>query len=271
MPNSGLASIDNQLGGLPAGIIDLYGDAGTGRSAFGAAALAQACREGRPALLISSVPLDTNRMQVLGVPADLPVVFPETWYEAGRVLEIFLRDTREATVVFDTATGLESASEEGAPLTEEPKHLERWLEINSTLRNISFGTISRKSCLILINEARAIMGTRTKLRSAMSSADFTRFAARIQLSVAESVAEYGVLAYKKINYTVERSRALPPGTMTQLHLFSSTGFDRHYDMLKWACATGAAVRKGTYWIMQDGTRLGPGFEVATQQLREKYP
>lgn len=266
---TGLAGIDHFLGGLPAGIVDIYGDAGVGKSALAAQLLAHAGRDGRTALLVCTVPTDLQRMRELGVPPCTPVFLPESWAQMGVVLANILHDTPDCLVVIDSSAGLETTAETEQRLGTVDQRARR-VEIEEVLTTLSWAALGSNSTVVMLSELRDIQRTR-KTGSSLRQFDRRRFTARIELTQVKYVAAYGKMHHKVVRWRTVRSRNCPPETTYTLHLFDQTGFDRHFEMLKCWTATGQVTRRGSMLELENGVRLGPGYENATQQLRALVP
>lgn len=266
---TGLAGIDHFMGGLPAGIVDIYGDAGVGKTALAAQLLAQAGRDDRPALLVCSQLPDVERMRALGVPDDLPVYLPDSWAQMCFVLVRILRNTKGCLVVVDSSAGLETTLETGERLGTVDQRARR-VEIEEVLLALSWAALSGGSTVVLLSELRDVQRTR-RTGSSLRQFDRRRFTARIELQQLKYVAAYGRMHHKVIQWRTLHSRVGQPGATYRLHLFDETGFDRHFEMLRCWTATGQVTRRGGMLELETGVRLGPGYERATQQLRAMVP
>lgn len=264
---TGLAGIDHFLGGLPSGIVDLYGDHSVGKTALAAQLLRRARQDGNPAILVRVVPLDRDWALQLGVPADVPVLTPGNWATAGLAMLAILENTRDCCIVVDSAAGLETSGETLTRLGLLDQR-ERHAELERVMQMLSWPALAGNSTVVLLSEERDVLLTRKK-RSSLR-VDPRRTTARIRLVQLKMETAYGHLHHKQIEWRSEKAKACPPDSRYTLHLFPDRGFDTAFELLKCWIATGQAVRRGAMWELEDGSRVGPGFARAAEQLRERY-
>lgn len=272
MKSTGVPTIDAILsGGLPDGLVDVYGEAGSGRSAFGACLLKQAAYEGRAALLVSTTPLEKDRLLSLGVPKDTLVATVDSWFSLGNTFGRVLEEVPNFLLVVDTASALEDVLNRDRALQDLDMNLLSE-ERGECLVRMANAAKKYDGTVVLINEARARLGSRS-IRSALSSSarHDGLLSAKLKFQVVETKTAYGALAFKKVRVSVERSRFSPPGREAVVHLFANAGIDKWIEYLKQQVLDGRLTpRGGSYWMTGSGDFIGPGLARAAEQLREKY-
>lgn len=268
MKSTGIDSVDELLsGGLPVGVVDIYGEPSSGKSAFGACLLKQAASEGRPAILIHTTPLDKDRYLELGVPGDTTIATVPDWKTLGSVFSVVIRQTENLLIVVDSASALEASANVSRALNRI-NYADNKTETQETIDLLGDACDETGGTVVLVSEARAVMGRINKVRSALNTD--MGVTAKLSFKVAETKSAYGKVAYRKIDVLVERNRDAVPGKKTQLHVFSDAGIDRYLELLKYLISTKKVMSKGAYWVTKAGTLLGPGYERASQQLKELH-
>lgn len=267
MFSSGLTTLDAVLfGGYPAGIVELYGETGTGATSLCAAAIRCAARTGRPCIYVYVLPIDKARLVQLGVPKETPVLHCPDWESMRTAVTRIMGDVRGVLVVIDGLSALETAAETAVDLTDEAPMEEAGNKYRM-IRDIADVARDTVSTVLVTSEARAML-YRRGIRSALSGVN-AYTTTQIRLTLVATRLEYEKLHHKKIEAEVTRSKTIPPGGKCFLYLFGDRGFDPYHDLLKFMVSTGAATRKGSYWILDTGERLGPGYELAAKQLEEQ--
>ena len=268
MKSTGIDSVDELLsGGLPDGIVDIYGEPSSGKSAFGACLIKQAASEGRPVVLVHTTPLDKDRYLELAVPGDTTLATAPDWKTLGDVFSEVIRNTENLLLVVDSASALEASVNTERSLSKI-SYADNRAECLEALENLSNACAETNATVVLISEARAVLGRINKIRSALGMD--THLTARLYFKIAETKSAYGKVAYRKVDITVERNKSAPPGKKTQIHIFSKDGIDKYLELLKYLISTRKIVQKGAYWVTRSGSLLGPGYEKASEQLKEIY-
>ena len=267
MFSSGLPTLDALLlGGYTAGIVELYGETGAGVTSLCAAAIKCAARTGRPCLFVHVTPIDKQRLLQLGVPPNIPVLQCTDWETTQTVIVRAMQRMHGVLTVIDGFSAIETQAELATDLMEEAPRSESGNKYR-LIRDLAEVARGTNSTVLVTSEARAVLGRRG-IRSAMSGVN-DYVTTQLKLTQVEVRLEYEKLHHKKVRVDVTRSKTIPPGGSSHLYLFGKTGFDPYFDMLKYMIRTGAATRKGTYWILDTGERLGPGYETAAKQLEEQ--
>ena len=264
----GIASLDALLcGGLPCGVVDLCGPESSGKTALGASLITEAQRLGRPALLVSTTELDVPRYLAMGLDPDTPIAMNvDTWRELGILLRTAFNHVPDLLAVVDCASVLESTVNYGG-LVGADDNKAAYNEIVNAIEGLQLIAERNNCTAVLINEVRDRMDFRGQVRSALGVAMHT-VTAQLTISRVITVSLYGRIAYKKTTVKLTRSNSAPPNGICTIHVFPLTGVDKWYELLKYYIECGIAVPKGSYWVLDDGTQIGPGFTKATKQLRE---
>jgi RecA/RadA recombinase len=270
MNDTGLLPINAILrGGLPTGLVDIFGETGAGKTAFCAGLVKQASAEGRQALWVATTPIEKNALLRMGVPQNVPVVKAVHWSALTEVLVAAFTATPQLLVIIDSATGLETqVSTEDMVGNTDP--VENLRELYKALALISEAAQPTGGTLVLISEVRAVMNSRNRVRSALPHACGGLLTARLQFRIVELKSAYGEVHYKKVSVKVLNNLLCPPGGEWVLHNFVRTGFDPWLERLKWGIAQGTIINKGAYWVLENGTLVGPGYSKAVAQLKEEY-
>lgn len=267
MISTGIPTVDIILrGGLHSGVIDLYGESGTGRTAFGASLFRQASLEGRPSLLVCAGYLEKEFLSSAGVPSTQPVMTVNSWLELGRVLPEILVRMGSLLVVLDSATALEGSVD--AQLTTAEVTLREQACIRAdALKAIRTAAKASDGVVVLVSEGRACIGS-AGIRSALGVSCAEYIDTALKFSQIESHVEYGRLAYKRVAISVVRNKHAPPTGEAVVHVFPD-GIHKHYEQLKLLIQTKKVESRGSYWVFpKTGIMLGPGYDKAAKQLEE---
>lgn len=267
MIQTGLGGLDYLLGGgLPAGVVEVWGEESVGKTALAAHVLRMAHAEGRAGLLLTPAIPDTRRL--LGITGETTVVaLVATWQQVNTIVTTAC-GLPGTVVVVDNSAQLETDAVRALGLTDDGAALANKLEKQVEISDMRRHLVDTGGTAVLISDARAELGTR-RLRSSLNVSWGNIIDCKIRLQQVEAESRYGELHHKRIRVILERHKRLPPGSSCDLLLYPE-GFDRYVELLRFYESTYQATRRGNYWYLANNSRVGPGLDQARKQLKEKH-
>jgi recombination protein RecA len=221
---TGVYSLDVALGGaLPAGAVEIYGEASTGKTSLLYDILAHAQRNNYETALCGSEYLDLPYMRKLGVDLNqLPIL---TGNYAEDVLEAavrFMEERPRCVVAIDSATALR-------PKDDEPGF---WAACIDAYLETVLGALPKGSCILMINQVRSrrsvdpskfFAGGTDSAAAKIAS----QFSARLELSRSEvSDSEY------TMNVNIVANTLAMPCRVSPLPFVKGSGVDRELDYVR---------------------------------------
>jgi len=264
---TGVTQLDCQIhGGLPAGIVELFGEAGSGKTALALSVAREAHLKGLPCALIhmqGGAP-DTMHVRMAGC-ADIAVSVP-TFGEAALETASSCLWSGFRVIILDSLTNVRPRSEDSLPVGErEPQAARLIYHGLSVLKELAY---SADSILICTNEVRARLDRRG-VQSAYERVMPALTDMRLRLDRSELHTEYGELDYVKSKVRIVQANLSRVGIEAEFYTFGVRGLDRDHELLRELIATNLYCRVGAYWEGPLG-RLGPGFDRATIQVAAQH-
>lgn len=259
--HTGIMSLDAALGGgLPAGIVEIYGAESVGKTALAYSIIRQAQREALNPVLVASEYIDELRMRELGIDTkDLLVVkgsCGESVLEAASTF--FAKESK--VMILDSATGLR-------PRVDPPlKRRTSWATfIGSWLEHIG-PDLGLDKCVVLVNQVRARRSVDPRKFFAGGTDSTARkiaglFDTRMELTRTEVSDSFYNLNVNIVVNTLSR-----PGTIVTLPFVKGQGIDMWRDLVRVASAIGVLKKDGS-WYRYKGDLVEQGEEATATELK----
>lgn len=268
MFKTGSPLLDLSLGGgLPTGVIEVYGGPSSGKTSLALSIAREAFLEGSPTVFInqeSRASPDYIRSHVSSCVYAAPrhgEAAIETAYQALRAgAKVVVIDTTDAIVPLSE---LELAVGSRTPLAQ--KRL-----IYHGFKVLSEECKRQDSIVVATSQVRVNpKEVRPKPKSSFSSI-FRRLSdAVLRVQRGPSRFDYGATTYVDIEVRVDRLLGHPPYGTTESRLWSGIGFDRGYELLHALLKVGAVKRAGPFF-KGSGISLGPGYDKARKSINSDY-
>ena len=250
---TGILSLDRCLGGsLPAGAVEIYGGASTGKTSLLYRVMAQAQLEEYQVALCPSEYLDLPYMKAVGVDLSTLPLMGATCAEHVFESSLEFLQLDRVVLAFDSVTALR-------PRRDEPG---RWLALVAQYLEDVAGCLGRESCVILVNQVRMHRSVDPSRFFADQTDSTARkithwFAARLELSrsaVSDDQFTMGV--------NIVANTLACPCRVQELPFTKGRGVDRELDYLR----TWMSSKPGG-WYEIDGQMI-QGEAAAAARLRE---
>lgn len=256
---TGLPLLDiNTGGGLPAGVTEVFGPTGTGKTCLGLAALRE--YEGPKFLLLSHFP---DPSFVLEAGCDCPVVLPQNMDDALHIMTSACNAFPGILIVADSLSDLERLHEIGRLSVDNRKRTPF-----SDMHQLARVAASTGSRIILINDARQNIGGRG-IKSSMESSCSRMAAIRIKVAQAKYTTAFGTLKQVTCTATLVKAPEAQMGSECKYDWWPGTGINRGVELLRALVFLHHAVRSGPWWILAD-RKLGPGLKLAAEAATTHY-
>jgi len=261
--STGIVSLDAALGGkLPTGAIEIYAEAGVGKTTLLYEIISTAQASGMAAALCPSEYLDIPYMRSFGVDLDNLILF--TGNTGEHVLEAackFIEDNRilarPCILAIDSATGLRPKKDEYG----------NWTGMLASFLEVVIPELGEGSCVVMTNQVRTKRSVHPDKFFVDGRVDSTArkvvgyFSTRLELTridVTEN--EYTMMVNVVANVYSHPSTILP------LRVVKGHGVDTMLDLVRVAVEFGAIQQSGS-WYMRGETSLGQGEHCAAELLR----
>jgi recombination protein RecA len=254
--DTGILSLDMALGGgLSGGVVELYGDASTGKTSLLYRIFAQAQRDSYETVLCSSEYLDLAYARNLGVDLDRLFLFSRNTAEHVFVDSLeFLNNQPRIVLAIDSATAFR-------PTDDSPG---RWGQLVEYFLSMLPHSLCGSSCVVMVNQVRMPPGLdpdRSKFFAntpdSAARKIASHFSARLELSRSEVSEDRYQMVVNVVKNTLAR-----PGVVVELPFVKGKGVDRELDYVRaWLQA------KSGGWYELDGQMIH-GEAAAAEYLRE---
>lgn len=251
---TGIASLDLFLGGgLPAGLVEIFGDPGVGKTALLAHVIAQAQRDGKTVLLAASEYLDLPYLYGIGVQDNL-LVLKGGAEDPVSTMTSFLKENDNALLAIDSVTAIQTDDDELS-----------WNEMMLWFFKKLNHYIGPRKCVVMTSQVR------TK-KSAVPGRSFSHgtesasrrlvdlFSTRLHLSTTEEKTTEYVLEVDIVSNILGR-----PGQVIALPAEKGTGINTGMDLLELAMANGIVDQKGSRFYHNE-QMIGHGRTTAAKNI-----
>jgi recombination protein RecA len=267
--SSGIPLLNDKLGGgVPYGVVEIYGEEATGKTALALAIAAESTRAGNPVLFVNQEHRASPEF-IRNSVGDLCVIASPSYGEAA--IECAYSGLRNGVkvIIIDTTDALVPLKETLLTVGDREPVAQRRLVYHG-FKVLSEEAVKRESCVIAVSQVRTNL--RLKRPRLVSSFEkvFKKVAkCRIELIRSSTKGEYGVTKVIKVKATIKKLLQHPPLGTEFIYLWANRGFDRNFELLRKLIDSKAVSRRGAYW--KNGViTLGPGYESAVAQIASEY-
>jgi len=272
--STGSLGLDIALGGkgLPRGrVIEIYGDAATGKTTLALHVVAQAQKAGGVAAYIDAEhALDPTWAKRIGVNLDdLLVSQPGYGEEALRIAEMLIKSGAVDVIVIDSVAALVPKNEiHESEIGDTKVGLQARL-MSQALRILNPTVNKSRTCLIFINQIRQKIGVMYGDPNTTTGGLALKFYASVRMEVKRitHVKDGDETIGAETRVRVVKNKVAPPFRNAEFDILHDRGIDFEGDVLKLALEDEIVEKSGAYFSYKD-QRIGQGKENVVQFLRE---
>jgi recombination protein RecA len=253
---TGVISIDMEIGGgLPAGLIELFGDESVGKTALLGQTIAFAQQTGLETMLLASELFDHDYYKRLGVDLTRLVLVPGGTDDPEEVMLQFLVDHPRSLLGIDSITALRFEDEQPGEWNECMFGMLQRLKEQTTAR----------SCVVVVSQVRARRSADHRRAFAGGTESASRrltdlFSLRLELSRQEVTDKhYSMLV------NVVRNTLAQPASLIEVPAEKGAGIDVNLDLIRVARKLGLIERRGPQYYFKE-FYLGIGERGAADTL-----
>ena len=253
--STGIPSLDYCLrGGLPAGLVEVFGEESVGKTAFVAQVIKAAEGKKETALVISES-CEVDYLRQLGV--NLESVFLVQGIDARSTLQAsieFVKDAENRLLIIDTLSALHGAYSH-----------EEWAQIKWQFFDEISRVLTATSCVLITNQVRHVKNPGRGGYVAGVVSESRRFSDLFSASLEFSRNEVSITDYE-LEMQVHSSVYSRPGQIVRVPVVKGLGIQVDVDRLRLAVYRGILTQVGAWYTTPAGTRLGPGVQKAAEQF-----
>jgi len=253
---TGVPSLDFCLnGGLPAGLVEVYGEESVGKTAF-VAQVIKAAESKKMTALVASESCEVDYLRQLGV--NLGSLFLIQGIDARTTLNAaidFVTRADDRLLIIDTLSALHGSYSH-----------EDWAGIKWQFFEEVSQVLTSSSCVLIISQVRHVKnpGCRGYFDGVVSES--RRFSDLFSASLEFSRDEVSVTDYE-LEILVHSNAYSLPSQVVRVPVVKGHGIQVDIDRLRLAVKLGVLTQVGAWYTTHAGTRLGPGAEKAADQFR----
>src|SRR5262249_54732921 len=293
--STGSLGLDIALGGkgLPRGrVVEIFGDAATGKTTIALHVVAQAQKAGGVAAYIDAEhALDPTWAKRIGVNLnDLLVSQPSYGEEALRIAEMLIKSNAVDIIVIDSVAALVPKNEiQDSEIGDTKVGLQARL-MSQAMRILNPQVNKSRTCLVFINQIRQKIGVMYGDPNTTTGGLALKFYASVRMEV-KRITPAGGRAVKssagggmggkgtthvrggdetmgaETGVRVVKNRVAPPFRNAEFNILHDRGIDYEGDVLKLALEDEIIDKSGAFFSYKD-QRLGQGKDNVVQFLRE---
>ncbi|MCK6512317.1 DNA recombination/repair protein RecA [Myxococcota bacterium] len=275
--SSGSWGLDQALGvgGYPKGrMIEIFGDAGVGKSTLALHAI-QSCQQagGLAVYIDAEHGLDLCYAGVLGVRLnDLLIVKPSSAEQALGTIETLVQSRQVGMIVLDSIAALAPQIEIDTQGQTEQIFLQAQL-LSRTLRRLSSLLHHTPTTLLFLNQLRYHPQAAQVLRETTPGGHALKFYASIRLELVHKghLLQNDRILGQHILARVLKNKSAPPYQEAHLTIRYGEGIDSCADLLQRAILHGIVQRDEHKHLCFPNGMLGPNYDAALHALRRSLP
>jgi recombination protein RecA len=272
--STGSLGLDIALGGkgLPRGrVVEIYGDAATGKTTLALHVVAQAQKAGGVAAYIDAEhALDPTWAKRIGVKLDdLLVSQPGYGEEALRIAEMLIKSGAVDVIVIDSVAALVPKNEiHESEIGDTKVGLQARL-MSQALRILNPTVNKSRTCLVFINQIRQKIGVMYGDPNTTTGGLALKFYASVRMEVKRitHVKDGDETIGAETRVRVVKNKIAPPFRNAEFDILHDRGIDFEGDVLKLALEDEIVEKSGAFFSYKD-QRIGQGKENVVQFLRE---
>lgn len=254
-------------GGFPAGVVELSGEDGSGKTVLALSVAREVGLLGLPCALIhmQGPAPDVRLARTAGT--DLMACITPHYGEGAMQSAYTCLEQGFRLVIVDSVSNVRPASEEWLPVGErDPAAFQL---VDHSLRLIREMALQTDSLVLLLSEVRAKLDQRG-VKSVYENVMERRSDLRARLKRKGLHTEYGEVDYVDTSIQVTQSAfSRQVGSGAEFRIFWDVGVDRNHELLLSLIEEGHLTQAGSYW-RGDGRMFGPGFARAAEMVGARY-
>ena len=263
------------VGGLPRGrIIEIYGPESSGKTTLALHVVAEAQKAGSTAAFIDAEhALDPQYAHNIGVNlADLFISQPDNGEQALEIVETLIRTNEVGLIVVDSVAALVPLAEINGEMGDAMVGLHARL-MSQAMRKLTAIVSQSNTCLIFINQLREKIGVMFGSPETTTGGRALKFYSSVRLDIRRiSIIKNGEdFIGSRTRVKVVKNKVAPPFKECEFDIMYGEGISREGDVLDLAVELGVIIQKGSWFTLDDGTKLGQGRDKVKQRLKEDQP
>lgn len=269
---TGIMSVDLALGigGVPQGrIIELFGDASSGKTTFALHLISEAQKAGGICAFVDAEhALDPSWAKKLGVNLDeLYITQPNNGEEALQTVEAFVKSNGFAVIVVDSVAALVPKAELEGEIGDAHMALAARL-MSQALRKLTALVSESKVILVFINQERATINSMPNApKKTVTGGNALRFYAsiRAQLARTQSLKKGEEAVGNCVQIKFVKNKVAPPFKVATFDIMFAGYINKEGSLLEEAEKI-KVVKKSGSWFLYDGLQLGQGLDKSSEYL-----
>jgi recombination protein RecA len=271
--STGSLTLDVALGinGLPRGrIVEIVGDSSTGKTTLATHIIAEAQKlGGRAAFIDAEMSADFGYMENLGV--DLNGLFinsPSSGEQAIEVLEHLIRTEAFSVIVIDSVSALTPQAMINAEMGSATMGVHARL-MSTAMRKITEPAFKSNTLVIFLNQYRKNIGGYGN-PNVPTGGEALKFSSSIRLetSRASQVKDGDEVLANVTKVKVLKNKCSVPHKIALFEIVFGEGINRTGEILELSVQYGFVKKSGSWFAMEDGTKLGQGAKNVEELLKD---
>ena len=258
------------IGGIPRGIIEIYGPESSGKTTVSLHILAEAQKMGGTAAFIDAEhALDPIYAQKLGVDcAELYVSQPDNGEQALDICETMVRTGAVDIVVVDSVAALTPKAEIDGEMGDNHVGLQARL-MSQALRKLTAIVNKSKTSVIFINQLREKVGVMFGNPEVTPGGKALKFYSSIRLDVrkVDTIKDGANIVGNRTKVKVVKNKLAPPFRVAEFDIVYGEGISREGCLLDLALQFDLIQKTGS-WFSYHDEKIGQGKENAKDYLKK---
>lgn len=270
---TGVYSVDRIIGGgFRAGsIIELFGNAGSGKTTLALMTVAQEQAKGHTCVYIDvEHAFNMEYAQSLGV--DMTKLYfsqPDSAEDAFTIINDFASTGEVSMIVLDSIAALMPKTEyESEPGKTQIGSLSRFM--SNALRQVLPSIQKTDTTVVMINQTRTMIGVSYGDPITTPGGNAPKFysSQRIQMDTSSAIKDpAGNIVGRVVRFKTLKNKIANPYMKTTVNFMYGKGFDKIRDIFSYAIMSGIIVREKTTYLF-DGQKLAVGELNAFEKIKE---
>ena len=257
------------LGGVPRGIIEVYGPESSGKTTVALHMVAEVQKRGGIAGFIDAEhALDPVYAKNIGVDIDnLYISQPDNGEQALEITETMVRSGAVDIVIVDSVAALVPKAEIDGEMGDSHVGLQARL-MSQALRKLT-AIISKSNCIVIfINQLREKVGVMFGNPETTTGGRALKFYASVRMDVRriETLKQGGEMVGNRVRIKVVKNKIAPPFKEAEFDIMFGKGISKEGDILDLAAKENIVEKSGA-WYAYNGSKIGQGRENAKNFLQ----
>lgn len=270
---TGSPSLDEALGigGVPKGrVIEIYGVESSGKTTLALHIISQAQKNGGIGAFIDAEhALDPDYAKRIGVDVkELLISQPDSGEQALQIVEALVRSGEVDVIVIDSVAALTPKAEVAGEIGEFQIGLQARL-MSSALRKLASIVAKSNTTVIFLNQIRmkigVVFGNPETTPGGMALKFYS--SVRIELRRVAQIKHGDDVIGSRVRAKVIKNKVAPPFRNTEFDIYYNEGISYEADLISMGIKKGVIKKSGS-WLQYGDIKLGQGFDVARNKLKE---